>query len=57
LAEAPAVLSEGFSGFLQFLQANAGIIPQFGHDHFLADHRQSSNYPTIYGLDTENYVK
>jgi hypothetical protein len=29
------ILIEGFYGFPQFLQPNAEIVPQSGHDHFL----------------------
>jgi hypothetical protein len=29
---APVIFSEGFLGFSQFLQANAGIVPLLGHD-------------------------
>jgi hypothetical protein len=31
------VLIAGFCGFTHALQANAGIVPQWGHDHFLAN--------------------
>jgi hypothetical protein len=53
-AGTPDILTKDFRGFLQSLEANAGVIPRLDQDRIRQNTFQLIHHPTLYSLGTEN---